>query len=119
MIQETPGRSVALTCLLLAAAAALWAALDSALLFIVPRYEHAFRDRNMRLPAPTQWVVTAGHWAQVNRLLGLLLLPVVILLSWLLRHRVRESLPGWLWFGALLGIPVLLQLGMWWALLLP
>jgi type II secretory pathway component PulF len=123
MIQETSGRSVAVTGLLLAAAVALWAALVAALLFIVPHYEHAFRDRNMRLPAPTQWAVTARHWADVSwyvlPLFGLLVLPVVVVLSWLLRHRVRGSLPGWLWFGALLSIPVLLQLGMWWALLLP
>jgi type II secretory pathway component PulF len=123
MIQETSGRSVVVTGLLLAAAAALWVALVAALLFIVPRYEHAFRDRGMRLPAPTQWAVTAGRWAKlywyVLPLFGLLVLPVVFLPSWLLRHRARGSLPGWLWFGALLGIPVLLQLGMWWALLLP
>ena len=97
--------------------------MPATLLCIVPHYEHAFRDRNMSLPAPTQWAVTARHWAEgywyVLAPFGLPVLPVVVLLSWLLRHRVRESLPGWLWFGALLGIPVLLQLGMWWALLLP
>jgi type II secretory pathway component PulF len=120
MIQETSGRSVAVTGLLLAAAAALWAALLASLLFIVPHYEHAFRDRNLRLPTPTQWVVTSRHWAEVYwYVLPLFGLSVVVPLSWLLRHRMRGSLPGWLWFGALLGIPVLLQLGMWWALLLP
>ena len=123
MIQETSGRSVAVTGLLLAAAAALWAALPATLLCIVPHYEHAFRDRNMRLPTLTQWAVTARHWVglywYVLPLFALLVLPVVVLLSWLLRHNVRGSLPGWLWFGALVGVPVLLQLGMWWALLLP
>jgi hypothetical protein len=73
----------------------------------------------MSLPGPTRWAVDAGHWAEANWIvlvpLGLLLLPF----TWLLRHKVKGSLPGWLWFGALLGIPVLLQLGMWWALLLP
>jgi type II secretory pathway component PulF len=123
MIQKTPGRSVAVTGSLLAATAVLWAVLVAVLVFVVPRYEDAFRARLVSLPAPTVWAVAAGRWAQlywyVLPLFGLLVLPVVLLLSWLLRHRVRGALLGWLWFGALLGIPVVLQLGIWWALLLP
>jgi type II secretory pathway component PulF len=123
MVQETPGRSVAVTGSLLAAAAVLWAALVAVLVFVVPRYENAFRARSVRLPAPTAWAVAAGRWAEaywyVLPRFGLLVLPPVILLSWLLRHRARESLAGRLWLGALLGIPVLLQVGIWWALLLP
>jgi type II secretory pathway component PulF len=122
MIQKTTGRSVAVTSSLLAATAVLWAALVAVLVFVVPRYKDAFRGRPVSLPAPTVWAVAAGRWAElywyVLPLFGLLVLPVVILLSWLLRHRLRGSLAGWLWFGALLGIPVLLQLGIWWALLL-
>jgi len=123
MNQETTRRSVAVTGSLLAAATVLWAALVAVLVFVVPHYEHAFRDQALNLSAPTRWAVAAGRWAElywyVLPLFGLLVLPLVILLSWLLRHRTRGSLLGWLWFGALLGIPVLLQLGIWWALLLP
>jgi type II secretory pathway component PulF len=123
MIQRPPGRSVAVTGLLLAAAAVLWAALVAVLVFVVPRYEDGFRARAVRLPAPTVWALAAGRWAEtywyVLPLFGLLLLPLAILLSWLLRHRARGTLPGRLWFGALLGTPALLLLGIWLALLLP
>ncbi len=123
MIQKPPGRSIAVTGSLLAATVVLWAVLVAVLVLIVPRYEDAFRARSVSLPAPTEWALAAGRWAElywyVLPLFGLLVLPVVILLSWLLRHRVRGSLLGWLWFGVLLATPVLLQLAIWRALLLP
>ena len=79
MIQETSGRSVAVTGLLLAATAVLWAALVAILVFVVPRYEDAFRARAVSLPSPTVWAVAAGRWAElywyVLPLFGLLVLP--------------------------------------------
>ena len=123
MSQETSRRSVTVTILLLVAAAALWASVMAVLVFAVPRYERDFRDQGLRLPNATIWAVAAGRWANnywyVLPLFGLLILPVVVLLSWLLRHQARGQWPGWLWFGALLGVTLLLQLAVWWALLLP
>jgi type II secretory pathway component PulF len=123
MNRDSTRRSVAVTVVLLAAAVVLWAAVVVVLVSVVPRYKGAFLHEGLRLPAPTEWTVAAGDWADaywyVLPLFGLLVLPGVILLSWQIRHRARGALPGWLWFGALLGIPVLMQLGIWLALLLP
>ena len=62
------------------------------LVFAVPRYERDFREQPVRLPEATVWVLAAGHWANnywyVLPLFGLLILPVILLLSWLLRHQV-------------------------------
>ena len=123
MNHKATQRSVAFTAVLLAAAGVLWAAVPAVLVFAVPRYERAFRDQGLRLPAPTEWALAAGRWAgnywYVLPLFGLLVLPVIVLLSWLVRHRVAGALWAWIWFGALLGVPLLLQLGVWFALLLP
>jgi type II secretory pathway component PulF len=123
MNHATTKRSAAVTAVLLLAAVILWTAVPATLVAVVPRYEFDFRARNLRLPPPTQFTVAASRWAgnywYVLPLFGLLLLPVVVLLSWLLRHRATGSLPGWLWFGALLGLPVLIQLEIWLTLLLP
>ncbi|HEY7308485.1 MAG TPA: hypothetical protein VH643_03885 [Gemmataceae bacterium] len=123
MSQETSRRSLRLTLLLLIVSAVLWASVVVVLVFAVPRYERDFREQAVRLPEATVWALAAGHWANnywyVLPLFGLLILPVILLLSWLLRHQVRTRWPGWLWFGALLGVPLLLQLAVWWALLLP
>jgi hypothetical protein len=122
MIQEMPRRSVAVTCFLVTAATLLWTALVVVLVLVVPPYEKAFRAESISLPAPTVWAVAMGRWAEtywyVLPLFGLLVLPLVLLVSWLLRHRMKGSLLSWLWFGALLGIPVLFLLVIWWALLL-
>jgi hypothetical protein len=103
----------------IAAAAVGWAYLFLVLVLLVPRYEDTFRAQAVRLPAPTVWALAAGRWAEaywyVLPLLGLL----VILLSWLLRQRARGRRLRWLWFLVVLGIPVLLHLGLWWALHLP
>jgi type II secretory pathway component PulF len=116
-------QSVGVTCLLLIVVAILCLALWMTLLLIVPQYERAFRNRDLELPAPTQWTVAASQWTQlywyIVPLFGLFILPVIVLLSWLLRHRVAGPLPGWLWLGALLAVPLLLQLGVWLALLMP
>jgi type II secretory pathway component PulF len=102
---------------------AVWAALAAVLVFVVPRYQHAYQNRGMSLPVGTGWAVAPGRWAEgfgyMLPLLALLILPVVVLVSWLLRLRARRSLLGWLWFRALLGIPVLLHLDICWAMLLP
>jgi hypothetical protein len=123
MNHETTKRSVTVTVLLLAAAAVLWATVLGTLVLAVPRYERAFRDKNVILPDVTLGALAAGRWAAsywyVVPLFGLLMLPVVVLLTWLLRHRAPGPWPGWIWFGVLLGVPVLLQLVIWWALLLP
>jgi type II secretory pathway component PulF len=121
MNHPTTNRSVAATVLLLALAALLWATGLAVLVVAVPRYARAFRDQNMILPDVTLAVLAAGRWAEkywyVVPLFGLLLLPLIVLLTWLLRHRATERWPGWVWFGMLLGVPVLLQLVIWSALL--
>jgi type II secretory pathway component PulF len=120
---RTANRSVAATGVVLVVAALLWATLLPVLLFVVPSYEHAFRSQNRSLPAPTRWTLAAGHWADkywyVLPLFGLWILPLIILASWLLRHRVTGAWPGWLWLGLLLGLPLLAELAIWTALLLP
>ncbi len=123
MSSQAPQRSLAVSALWLGAAAALWAALVLILVLVVPRYERTFRYQGLPLPNPTQWAVEAGHWAvaywYMLPLFGLFLLPVVVLLTWWLRHRVTRPLFGWIWLGALLGLPVILLLGIWLALQLP
>ena len=122
MNHQTTARSVPVTAALLVTAAILWAAVAVVLVAIVPSYERGFQDQNQRLPVLTQWTVAAGHWAgnywYVLPAFGLVILPVVLVLSWLVRHRATSSTPQWGWFGALLGVPVLLQVGAWLALLL-
>jgi type II secretory pathway component PulF len=121
MNRQTTNPSVAANVLLLAVAALLWATVLAVLALAVPRYERAFRDKNAQLPDVTLGVLAAGRWSDnywyVVPLFGLLMLPFIVLLTWLLRHRTAERWPGWLWFGLLLGVPVLLQLVIWSALL--
>jgi type II secretory pathway component PulF len=63
MNHETTKRSVAVTAVLLVAAAVLWVAVVAVLVFVVPGYDRAFRDQAVQLPTPTQWAVAAGRWA--------------------------------------------------------
>ena len=74
------------------------------------------RVREARGPESGRWVDT--YW-YILPLFGLLTLPVVVLVSLLLRHWVSGALPGWVWLGALLGVPLLLHRWVWFALLLP
>jgi type II secretory pathway component PulF len=109
--------------MLLAAAVVLWIAVVVILVTVVPGYERAFANEARRLPASTEWLIASTRWAYkywyVLVLFGLFVLPGIIILSWLLRHRLTGSLPAWVWFGALLGIPALMQLWIWLSLLLP
>jgi type II secretory pathway component PulF len=120
---EPSKRSIHITGLLLLSVAVIWCAVGATLLFAVPSYERVFRDQNVSLPHSTVWAVAAGHWAQnywyILPAFGLLVLPVVVVLSWLFRHRVESSVLSWAWFGALIGVPLLLEAGIWLALWLP
>jgi type II secretory pathway component PulF len=123
MNHETTKRSTATTVVLLAVALVLWSSVPVVLLFVVPGYERDFRDLGLRLPAMTLATVAAGRWAgnywYVLPLFGLLVLPVLVVLSFVVRHRGREAWPGGLWFGALLGLPVLMQMWIWLSLRQP
>jgi type II secretory pathway component PulF len=123
MNNTTTNRSVITTGLVLAIAALLWAAVLVVLLLVVPGYERAFRDQNVSLPTATRWTLAAEHWANhywyVVPLFGLFILPVIVLLSWLLRHRATGAFPGRAWFGFLVSVPLLVLLAIWLSLLLP
>jgi len=123
MYHEPTKRSVAVTVVVLVAAALLWVAVGAVLVFVVPGYERAVADQKIQLSAPMEWTVAAARWAHlywyVSPLFGLLVLPAVVVLSRLLRHQTTGSLPGWVWLAALVGVPLLLNLGIWLALLLP
>jgi type II secretory pathway component PulF len=113
-------RSFGITAMLVAAVVVLWIAVVVVLVAVVPRYERAFADEARKLPVLTECVIICSRWAyKYWYVLVLFGLPGVVMISWLLRHRLTRSLPAWIWFGALLGIPVLIQLGIWLALLLP
>ena len=120
-------RSVGVTAVLLFFALNGWIAVFFVLLLVAsyyaPRIANAAQDRGQRLPAATHWVLAIGHWTElywyVVPLFGVLLLPVVILLSWLFRHRARSAAPGWIWLALMLGLPWLVLLGFWITLLLP
>jgi type II secretory pathway component PulF len=123
MTYARANRSVSGAAVLLGVAVLLWAAVAAVLVTAVPRYERVFRDEGRRLPGPTEWTISAGHWAgnywYVLPLFGLLVLPVIVLLSVGLWRRAPRSLPAWIWFGLLLGAPSLLLLAIWGALLMP
>ncbi len=120
-------RSVAVTAVMLFFALNGWIAVFFLLLLVAsyyaPRYANAAQDRGQRLPAATSWILAVGHWTDlywyVVPLFGVLLLPVIILLSWWLRHRVRSAPPGWVWLALMLGLPWLLSAGIGIAVLLP
>jgi type II secretory pathway component PulF len=120
-------RSVAVTAVLLFFALNGWIAIFLFLLLVVsyyvPRHANAMQDRGERLPTVTQWVLAASHWTEIYwyvvPLFGALVLPVIILFSWWLRHRARSAAPGWIWLALMLGLPWLVFLGLWIALLLP
>ncbi len=108
-------RSVRMTALLLFVAANFWIAVFLFILLVTPHYDRVFRDRGLRVSGATQWALAVGHWTEtywyVVPLFGVIILPVMILLSWFLRHRVRTMVPSCIWFGLLLGLPWLLFLG--------
>jgi hypothetical protein len=62
MSHETTKRSMGGTLVLLSVAAALWLAVLAVLVLVVPVFERTFREQNLRLAAPTQWTVAAGHF---------------------------------------------------------
>ena len=116
-------RSASGVAVLMCVAVALWAAVAAVLVTAVPRYERVFRDEGRRLPDPTEWTIAAGHWAgkywYVMMMFALLVLPGVVVLSVALWRRAPKSLPTWIWFGLLIGVPLLLQLAIWSALRMP
>jgi type II secretory pathway component PulF len=97
----------------------LWVAAGAVLVFVVPDYERAFADQGLELRAPMQWTLAAARWGRRYWYVPGLLVPMAVVLSWLLRHRATGSLLGWVWLAALLGVPLLLNLGISLALLLP
>ena len=92
-MNDKTNRSLAATIVLLGVAGVLWMAVLAVLVIVVPRYEGVFRDEGRRLPAPTLATIGAGRWADhywyIVPLFGLMILPVIVLLSWLLRSPAR------------------------------
>ncbi len=123
ILDETSQRSVIFTWVLLAVTALLWIAVLAVLIMPVPHYEQIFRDFRVKLPDATIWLLNADRWVikywYMALLPGAILFCGVIFLSLYLRHRTRGALLLWLWFGTWIGVPLLMQAGIWMCLLLP
>jgi hypothetical protein len=109
-----PGRSPAVTVFLVVTALALWFGVFQLLLLLGPQYEN-LRLFNLKLPAPVEalspLLYPLARWFQlywwVAAVAFAVAAPVIALVTFWVRHRLRSGVWGWVW-GAVLIVPPLL-----------
>jgi type II secretory pathway component PulF len=119
---SAPRRSVVGTAVLTGVGVALWLALAFVLLYVAPHYQAVFADRGRRVPTATANTFTLAEWTArvwwAVALLSPVTLALIAVTSWAVRHRVPGTTAGRVWFGFLLGLPLLAQVWIWLSLLL-
>src|SRR5687767_4274805 len=113
--------SIALTVSLVGISLLLCLALLVQLLLIVPGYERQFADFRVRVPVVTELMIAASRWTVhywfVVVPLLLAMFALLGLVSYLIRHHVRNRWCSAVWFLLLIGLPVAVNATMWMALL--
>src|SRR5258708_5228873 len=90
-------------------AAILWIVIAAELLFVVPQFERAFMDFQMKLPLATEAVIACSRWCikywYVLAMQMAMIAAVMAALTWLVRHRLRKRWLSGVWCLAMLLLP--------------
>jgi hypothetical protein len=104
-------------------AALSWGAVLFQLVFIVPYFERRFAEFRLRLPSATEMVIALSrpcseypYLVPVVFVLGVVAIAVP---TWLIRHRLRTRGLGVVWCVAMLVVPLLAVLVVWYSCYLP
>jgi type II secretory pathway component PulF len=94
------------------------------MLFLVPGFERDFVDLKLKLPYATELIIAGSRWTVKYwyvAVAGLLFpgLGMSCAISYLVRHRVSNGMWSVIWFGFLIGFPLIGHLLVWMGLFLP
>jgi type II secretory pathway component PulF len=117
-------RSIAVTILLVGISQMLFLAWFGTLRFLVPGFERDFLDFKIKLPHVTELTIAGSRWTVKYWYVAVagLLFPGPAMsgaISFLVRHRVGNGMWSVIWFGILIGFPLIGHLLVWVSLFLP
>jgi len=117
-------RSMAITILLVGISQLLFLAWFGTMLFFVPGFERDLLELKLKLPYVTELTIAGSRWAVKYWYVAVagLLFPGLSMsgaISYLVRHRVGTGMWSVIWFGFLIGFPLIGHLLVWMSLFLP
>ena len=120
MDQKTSAaRSIAITILLVGISLLLFLAWFGTMLFLVPGFERDFLDLKLKLPYVTELTIAGSRWTIKYWYVAVAGLGMICAISYLVRHRVGNGMWSVIWFGFLIGFPLIGHLLVWMSLFLP
>ena len=112
-------RSIAITILLVGISLLLFLAWFGTMLFLVPGFERDFLDLKLKLPYVTELTIAGSRWTVKYWYVAVAGLGMIGAISYLVRHRVGNGMWSVIWFGFLIGFPLIGHLFVWMSLFLP
>jgi type II secretory pathway component PulF len=112
-------RSIAVTILLVGISQMLFLAWFGTMLFLVPGFERDFADLKLKLPYATELTIAGSRWTVKYWYVAIAGLAMSGAISYLVRHRVGNGMWSVIWFGFLIGFPLIGHLLVWMSLFLP
>jgi hypothetical protein len=117
-------RSVAVTILLVGISQMLFLAWFGTMLFLVPGFERDLVDLKVKLPYVTELTIAGSRWTVKYWYVAVagVFFPGLVVsgaISYLVRRRVGGGMWSVIWFGFLIGLPLIGHLLVWMSLFLP
>jgi type II secretory pathway component PulF len=101
----------------------LWVLLGIGLLLVVPQYKREFDSYGILVPKITQATIDVSMWLADYWLIAVILfVPLLLLvgvLTYVIRHYVRNRALNAVWLLILFGLPILCHAIVWYSLMLP
>ena len=111
--------SVAITILLVGISQLLFLAWFGTMLFLVPGFERDFLDLKLKLPYVTELTIAGSRWTIKYWYVAVAGLGMIGAISYLVWHNVGNRMWSVIWFGFLIGFPLIGHLLVWMSLFIP
>jgi hypothetical protein len=111
--------SIAITILLVGISQLLFLTWFGTMLFLVPGFERDFLDLKVKLPYVTEMSIAGSRWTVKYWYAAITAIAMSGAISCLVRQRVGNGMWSVIWFGFLIGFPLIGHLFVWISLFLP